>query len=189
MKFDPRVVANFIAFQVAWFACVLGAANDLALAGTLTVVAAVGLHLRLAPRPQPEFLLIAIAALVGTVWDSLLVSVGLMVYPTGNFAPGVAPHWIIGMWALFATTLNVSMAWMKGRPALAAAMGAVGGPLAYLAGQRLGAVVMPDAAVALGIQAGGWAVMMPLLTVVAARLDGFEPRPAAERHSTGGRHV
>lgn len=187
MKFDPRILLNFVAFQVAWFACVLGGANDLALAGTLTVAAAVGLHLRLAPRPRPELALIAIAALVGTVWDSLLVGLDLMRYPAGTFAPGLAPHWIIAMWALFATTLNVSMSWMKGRPVLAVAMGAVGGPLAYLAGQRLGAVEMPDPVLALAAQAAGWAVMMPALTLLAARLDGFETAAAPARAAETGR--
>jgi len=187
VRFDPRLLLNFVGFQVAWFACVLGGANDLALAGTLTVAAAVGLHLWLAPRPRPELALIAIAAAIGTVWDSLLVSLGLMRYPSGNFAPGLAPHWIIAMWALFATTLNVSMGWMKGRLVVAAVLGAIGGPLSYLAGQRLGAVEMPDASLALLAQAAGWAVMMPVLTLIAARLDGFEAVPARAHGAGHGR--
>lgn len=181
MNVDPRLLLNFVAFQVAWFACVLGGANDLALAGTLTVAAAVGLHLMLAVRPRRELALIAIASVIGLVWDSLIVRLGLMSYPAGTFAAGIAPHWIIAMWSLFATTLNLSMGWMKGRPALAALAGAIGGPLAYLAGHRLGAVDIPVAWLALGAQAAGWAMMMPLLTLLAARLNGFEPEPAVAR--------
>ena len=62
MSVEPKIFLNFIAFQVAWFACVLGGANDLALAGTMVVVAVIGLHLALAQRPLPEALLIAEAA-------------------------------------------------------------------------------------------------------------------------------
>ena len=76
-----------IAFQAAWFACVLGGANDRALVGTLVVGAVIGLHLALAQRPLPEALLIAVAAVIGFVWDSWLVALGLMSYPTGNIAP------------------------------------------------------------------------------------------------------
>jgi hypothetical protein len=180
MRVEPKIVLNFIVFQVAWFACVLGGATDRALAGTLVVGAVIGLHLALAQRPLPEALLIAVAAVIGLVWDSWLVGLGLMSYPAGNFAPGLAPHWIVAMWALFATSLNLSMAWLKGRPWLAALSGAVGGPLAYLAGERLGGMQMPDPVLALGAQALGWAVLLPVLTSLAARLNGFGPAsPAA----------
>jgi hypothetical protein len=179
MKLDPKILVNFVAFQLGWFACVLGGANDLALAGTLAVAVVVGMHLAMAQRPGPEALLIAVAAAVGLAWDSTLVALGLMSYPSGNFAAGLAPHWIIAMWALFATSLNLSMGWLKGRPGLAALFGAVGGPLAYLAGERLGGLQMPDPVMALGAQAIGWAVILPLLTRLAARLDGFGPAPAA----------
>lgn len=172
MQLDARTLLNFTAFQLGWFACVLGGANDLALAGTLTVVAVVAMHLVLARRPRPEALLVALVACIGFAWDSLVVSLGLMSYPSGSVAPGLAPHWIVAMWALFATTLNVSMTWMKGRPMLAILMGGVGGPLAYFAGYRLGGVEMTDPVLALGVQGIGWAVIMPLLTLLAARLDG-----------------
>jgi hypothetical protein len=180
MRAEPRIVLNFIAFQAAWFACVLGGANDRALVGTMVVAAVIGLHLALAQRPRPEALLIAVAAVIGLVWDSWLVAFGLMSYTTGNLAPGVAPYWIVAMWALFATSLNLSMAWLKGRPWLAALFGAVGGPLAYLAGARLGGLQMSDPVLALGAQSLGWAVLLPILTRLATRLNGFGPAtPAA----------
>jgi hypothetical protein len=185
MKPDGRMLFNFLGFQVAWFACVYGGANDLALAGTLAALVAVALHLAIAPRRRPELLLVLVVVAIGTFWDSLLVSLGLMRYPAGNFAPGLAPHWILAMWALFATTLNLSMAWLKGRPWLAALMGAVGGPLAYLTGHRLGGVDMPEPVLALLVQSLGWAVLMPLLCKLAEQLDGFVPRPANRAWSVG----
>jgi len=179
MRVEPKIFLNFIAFQVAWFACVFGGANDQALVGTLVVGAVIALHLALAQRPLPEALLIAVAAVIGLIWDSWLVALGLISYPTGNIAPGLAPYWIVAMWALFATSLNLSMAWLKGRPWLAALFGAVGGPLAYLAGERLGGLQMPDPVLALGAQALGWAVLLPILTRLATRLNGFGPAPPA----------
>lgn len=166
-------IVNFVAFQAAWFACVLGAAHDLALAGTLAVVAVVALHLWLAPRPAAELRLIGAAIAIGFVWDSLLVLLGLMTYPTGTFAPGVAPHWIIAMWALFATALNLSLGWLKGRPVLALLLGGIGGPAAYYAGYRFGAIEAPDLPLALFVQGVGWAVLMPCLAWLAVRWNGF----------------
>ena len=38
---------NFVAYQLAWFACVLGAAHDLAWVGAVFAVAVAALHLAL----------------------------------------------------------------------------------------------------------------------------------------------
>ena len=65
------------------------------------------------------------------------------------------------------------MKWMRGRWALAALMGAVGGPLSYLAGSRLGAMSFEEPVSALLALAVIWAVAMPLLMLLSTRLDGF----------------
>ena len=190
MRVEPKIAVNLIVFQVGWLLCVLGGANEQPLAGTLVVVAAIMLHLALAQRSMPEALLIATVAFIGFIWDSWLVAWGLMHYPSGNLAPGFAPYWIVAIWALFATSLNLSMAWLQERPWLAALFGAIGAPLAFFAGERLGGVQMSDPALALGAQAIGWAVLLPLLTGLASRLNGFGPpaarggsRSAPEAHS------
>lgn len=166
---------NFALFQLAWFACVLGGARGLPLAGTLTVGVAVLVHLYLVKAVRAELALIGAVALIGTAWDSVIVSTGLMSYPSGNFAPGFAPHWIIAMWVNFAVTLNVSMNWLKGRPLIAAVFGGFGGPLAYLTGYKLGGVAIPELWFALTIQGLGWALILPLLLQLAERFDGVRP--------------
>lgn len=165
MKFGLQAVFNFIALEIAWFACVLGGAKDYPFAGTMVAGAVIGLHLLLARKPGAEARLIAIAAAIGLAWDSVLVALGLFSYPTGNFATGFAPYWIVAMWAVFATSLNLSLAWLKGRLWLAALVGFVGGPVAYLAGERLGGVQMSDVTLALAAQALGWALLLPLLGI------------------------
>jgi hypothetical protein len=187
-----RNLLNFVVFQVAWFACVLGGARGFELAGTLVVVAAVGLHVALAQRAAVAATLVAVVATIGLLWDSLVVTLGLMAYPSGSPSPGLAPVWIVAMWALFATTLNLSLGWLQGRPVLAALLGAVGGPLAYFAGHRLGGIDLPDPALALLVQGLGWALLMPLLAWLATRLNGFEPvaAPSPPRTGHGGpRHA
>jgi hypothetical protein len=188
-----RTAINFGGFKLAWLACVAAAGAGQALAGSAAVLVAVLLHLRLTPTPRGEATLIAAAVVAGLAWDSTLVALGLFRYPSGTVIDGFAPHWILAMWALLATTLNVSMRWLHGRPWSAAAFGALGGPLAYWAGARLGAVEIPDAASALLVQAIGWAVMMPALMVLAVRLavPGAVPRAPlavvpASRPSAGG---
>jgi hypothetical protein len=175
-----KLLVNFVAFQLGWFACVLGAANGMAWAGPVVVVAAVVLHLATARRPLGELYLVLAAMLVGLVADSLLLATGWLSYPAGLWLPGLAPYWIIAMWALFATTLNVSMGWMRGRPVLTVLMGAVGGPMSYLAGEKLGAIELTQPVLALAALALAWAVAMPLLMWLAARFDGIREKPVPE---------
>ena len=167
-----KLLLNFAAFQIGWFACVLGAANGLPWLGPVVVAAVVALHLALVRRPLPELYLLLAAMLIGLVLDSLLLATGWLRYSAGLWLPGLAPYWIVSMWALFATTLNVSMGWMRGRPVLTVLMGAVGGPLSYLAGEKLGAIELTQPIAALAALSLAWAMAMPLLMWLAARFDG-----------------
>lgn len=169
----PRwlVPANFVLFQAAWFAVILSAAADRAWLGSAAVALVVGWHLVFALQPAREARLVAAAVAIGAVLDSLVLATGAIVYrgPAG----ALAPHWILALWALFATTLNVSMAWLHGRPWLAALLGAIAAPLSYAAGVRLGAGRFVDMPLALGLLGAGWAAVMPLLVRLAVRWNGW----------------
>jgi hypothetical protein len=167
-----NVLVNFMVFQAAWFATVLGAAKDAPWVGLIVILAAAALHLRNTRLPLIEARLLASAMVLGLVVDSLLLASGWIAYPNGQWIPALAPYWIVAMWALFATTLNVSMRWMRGRYVLAALFGAVGGPLSYYAGSRLGAMTFVDPQAAVAALAMAWALAMPALMWLAARLDG-----------------
>jgi hypothetical protein len=177
-----RLLINFILFQAGWFACVLGGAWGLPWLGTLTVLAILSYHLTTAINVSNELSLIGIALVLGFAWDSLLVSTGLLTYQSGMFHNALAPHWIIAMWALFASTLNVSMSWLKDHYIIAAIFGGIGGPLAYYAGLKLGAVIMPDLIVALAALSIGWAIIMPLLMLLSKRFDGFNAAPVKQKN-------
>ena len=170
------IIINAAVFQIGWFCCVLGGANNLPWLGTLTALLIVAWHLGQAPRPRDELLLILSAGAIGACWDSLLVYAGLLQYPSGTLIAGTAPHWIVAMWLLFATTLNVSLRWLKHRPLLAAAIGAAAGPAAYFAGYKLGGVQIPEMTSAMTALALGWSVFMPLLMWLSNHLDGTKQR-------------
>jgi hypothetical protein len=68
------------------------------------------------------------------------------------------------MWVNFALILNVSLRWLRGRYLLGAVLGFFGGPLAYFAGARLGAIRIPEPlALKLLVLALAWALAVPLL--------------------------
>lgn len=176
------LLTNIIAFKIAWTSIILGAANGWPLVGPVVVLLAIAIHLRNATDPNAELLLLVLTGVSGATWDSVMVSAGWLSYPNGNFIAGVAPYWIIAMWMLFATTLNITLRWLRGRKILAAILGALIGPLSYYLGQKIGAVVihdLPTTMIALSIS---WAVLLPALSMLAGRLDGFqEPQPVRTR--------
>lgn len=176
------IFINFLAFQAGWFASVLGAAQDMPWIGPAVVSAVVILHLRQAQRPDLEAGLLVASGIIGLYFDSLLVSLGWVTYPSGLISASFAPYWIVTMWVLFATTLNSSMAWLKGRRALAAVLGAIAGPLSYIAGAKLGGIEFVERGAAIVFLAIGWAVAMPILITLADKLNGFgDPVPVEEK--------
>lgn len=174
------VLLNFAGFKLGWAACVFGGAAGAPWVGVFTVLAVVALHARRSPDGVAELSLVLLAGALGTVWDSLLVAAGVLVYPSGQLETWLAPVWISALWMAFATSLNVTMRWMRGRLLVAAAFGAAGGPLAFWGGTRLGAVVFPDSTLAMFVLGAGWMVLMPTLVLLAASFDGWaEPAPEA----------
>lgn len=166
-------LGNLIAFQLGWFACVLGGAEGWPWLGTAVALLLIVAHLARAAVPFLELALVLSVGLVGAALDSLLVILGLLHYPSGMLIEGMASHWIVAMWMLFATTLNITLRWLKGRWLLAGLLGTVGGPLAYYAGAGLGGVTFHDQpALSLVALAITWSVAMPLVMALSNRFDG-----------------
>lgn len=167
------MLLNIIAFQIGWFACVLGGAYGWPWLGVLATAAIVALHLGRAARPAAEAVSIVLSGVLGFVADSLLTGLGLLTFTSGQFHPHLAPYWIVAMWMLFATTLNVSLRWLKPRLGLASLLGTVAGPLAYYGGAKLGGVSFANPLASLLAVAGVWTLAMPLLLVIANRWNGM----------------
>jgi hypothetical protein len=169
----PILIANALLSQVAWFGAVLAAARGLPWLGVAAIAAVAALHLVFARTPAHELRLLLIALVLGAVFETLLVWAGLLRFEGGAVLAGTAPVWMIALWANFATTLNVSLRALRGRLLVASLLGAIGAPLAYYGGQKLGAVQILDTGFALATIAFGWAILTPLLFVAARRFDGY----------------
>lgn len=161
---------NFAAFQLGWFACVLGAGGDRPWLGPVAAGALLALHARLSRHPAADFRVILGVGVFGVIVDSLQAAFGVF-EPRHAIGPvWLCPPWLAALWLLFGSTLNSSLSWLVGRPALAALLGAGAGPLAYAAGAKLGALTLAESrALALGSLAGVWGAGMPLLMAWAGR--------------------
>ena len=180
-------IKNLVLFKTGWLACVYFAAGDQAWIGIAAVALVAAAHLLTVPNWRKEALTLAGAALMGFLWESLLVWAQVLNYPTAPGAHTFAPGWIVAMWVLFATTINYGLSWVKYSWWAAALAGAIGGPLAFLGGSAFGAVTFSDTVASLAIIGAGWAVLLPLLALMADTIidsTRFEPGYRRARRAT-----
>lgn len=165
-------ILNAAANQAGWFACVLGAAGGWETAGATIAIALAFGHVALSERPDKEWPLLLAAAGIGIVVDTLHAGFGIL-YFRGHEAGTLAPLWIIALWIQFGTVLHFCMRWLSGRYALASVLGLIGGPMAFLGGERLGAATFGEPRVlSLAVVALSWAIALPTLVAIADRLGG-----------------
>lgn len=124
-------ILNLIIYQLTWFICVFGG-NSLAWIPLIFL----GVHISLSQCKKADIILIISLFIIGIVIDGTLKALGLFSFTSDSFP---IPYWLMVIWLALATLPNHSLAWMKKRLFLSAFFGALGGPLAYWAGVRLGA--------------------------------------------------
>jgi len=162
--------ANLVGYQLVWFGVVIFAARGqpwLSIAMAATFVLA---QWAMSNKRTSDMRLLMCAVVFGVVLDGSLASTGLLRYASPLPAL-IAPAWIIALWAAFSMTINHSMTFLRGRPALASVFGAIGGPLAYAGAARGFDAVAFDAPAwpAMLALALGWGMAMPVLAVLAQR--------------------
>lgn len=161
---------NIIGYQLVWFVAVSSATRArpwLGVAAAGLFIMAQGFASR--ERAADARMLLLVVGL-GVVIDGSLGASGLLRYAASRPALG-APIWILAIWAAFALTINHSLAFLRGRPAAAALLGAIGGPAAYAAAARgFGAVSFVDPEwVSLLVFACTWTVALALFAVASRR--------------------
>lgn len=154
---------NAIWFQSIWFCTVLGRDEFLPLTVGLLL-----LHVWLVHDYRVELRQLAVVGGIGVMADAILSAVGVFEF-SGSV---LVPLWLCCLWLAFAAVLGRSLAWMARLPLLASCIGAVAFPLNYWAGLRLEAVEFGYSVPAtMGILAVTWALLLPLMFVLTARLS------------------
>lgn len=162
--------ATLIAYEVVWFAAVIGAGHGMAWPGVLGALLFAAWRLAVSPRRDVELRLAIVALLLGGLLETLWVRAGLVHYAAPWPLPET-PAWLMALWLAFALTIVPLFGYLHARPWLAAAFGAIGGPLAYLgAAHGWHAVLLPSPAWrTLAALAIGWGIALPLLCALAKR--------------------
>jgi|AntRauTorckE6833_2_1112554.scaffolds.fasta_scaffold03058_3 hypothetical protein len=168
-------VINVVLYQIGWFSCILGAALGFPLCGAFVSLTLVVLHLLLTDARKVEVRLLFAACVLGIVVDSLQQAAGLFTFKTDPSWPLWLPLWVFVIWIQFATLLRFALHWLSERYLLGALFGAIGGPLAYWSGIRLGAATFGgNPQLTLLVLALVWALVTPLLLWARHKLAGSE---------------
>jgi len=177
----PSALGDLLAYQLGWWTSVLGAARGAPALGPAVALGLIAWHLaRRALCPRREALLLAAAALLGLGVDTALLAGGALLFPHEPSGSPWPPPWMVLLWPLFALLLERPLGWLRGRLALAALLGVIGGPLAYAGGAQLGALTLgADLPRALLLIALAWGLAAPALVALAARLRVAAPGVAA----------
>ena len=127
-----RVILLSLAFNVFWFAAVVGRSDWIPVL-VLLLIGALLLD-RALYWAMPLF------AVIGIVGDSVLSHLGILQFPHPHL-----PLWLCLMWAGFASYLWLLRDWLLSQKTwILLVAGSVGGMLSYLGGERLGAVTFGE---------------------------------------------
>lgn len=167
------ILVNAIAYQLVWFATVIGAGDGWWWAGPAAAAVFATWQLATSRCRRADAWLLVAAGFTGALLDSIWAFTGLLAFASPVPSAQLAPVWIVTLWMSFALTFNHSLAMLKSRLWLAAALGALGGPIAYAISGRAWNAVMFDAAPGPALLALGaaWAIATPLLMQLARMLD------------------
>ncbi len=161
---------NYLFYQAGWFACVLGAAAGRPWLGFLLAAALIGAHLWLSHDRRHELRRIGLAVAMGGAVEAAQIAAGTYYFTSGTVIAVLPPPWLLIMWAQMATTFDFSLRPIVSRPVAAVVFGALGGPIAFLAGERLGAVTLQRPLVpGLLLLAISWAIAMTGFAFVERR--------------------
>jgi hypothetical protein len=174
------LLINAVLFQITWVAAVAGAGYGHWWPGLAALALFAAWQLRDPATRAADLRLLAWALLIGLLVDTLWVQAGMLTFATPLPWAGLAPVWIMVLWAGFSLTINHSLRALKPRPLLAAGLGLIGGPLAYwIASSAWGAAQIHwplwQALLALGI---AWGLLTPLLCRLGSRPAPPGPLPA-----------
>lgn len=166
-----RVICNLVLYQIGWIACVVGAAHGRPEFGLAATGLALVVAIAMSATPRQIVLLALLGIAIGTCVESALLATGQVTYASPGPVPAVPPMWILALWVGLAINANELLGWMHGRPMLQVVFAVLGAPLAYVGGERLGAMTFVEPrALGLALLACLWAVAFPALMAGAKRI-------------------
>ncbi len=154
---------NVLIYQVVWFLCVFKGYTG-ALISLLLLLA----HLIRSPHREADLKMMFALLIIGVIVDGIIHQAGFISYRVDGVP---IPFWLAVIWLALAILPHHSLRWLKKRPLLSSLFAAVGGPLAYWAGVRMGSAEFNGPLLqSLTLLAVVWALLWPVAMAIANRI-------------------
>jgi hypothetical protein len=171
-------ILNFILFQAGWFIAVYPASLGLVWFGPLFSLCWLYTHLGIHRNSRNiDLPMVIFSAAIGFILDSTMVLTGIFSFSEMASLGYPSSIWMVSLWINLALTLNHSLGWLKEKLLMSSIFAAVGGPLAYYAGSKIGVISFQNTTVSMVALSCMWAIAMPLLFFV---LKTFSSRDRQE---------
>jgi hypothetical protein len=165
------MVVNYVLYHAGWIACILGAAAHRPVAGLAVALALTAAHLWLVDDRPAELRLVAATLAIGLVVEAAMTARGIYRFTSGSVVTWMSPPWLLAMWAQFATTFRFTARAVLASPTRSALFGVLGGPIAFYAGERLGAVTLAQPVLPTYVTLGlAWGVALLVCALALPRL-------------------
>lgn len=147
-------IVSFVLFNVLWFSAVAGRESYIFLSGLLL---ALQFFYSVAVAKVSWTLILRLFA-VGLLLEAISISLGVI-----DFAGGYFPLWLVMLWLGFSSMAPVALDWLVPKPLFAVLIGAVSGPISYIAGIKLNAGTVESIPLVIATYAVVWGLMMAYL--------------------------
>jgi len=166
-----NILINYVGFTIVWFSCVYSGAQGNPIIAIIPTFIFLLLHFSIVTNHlKQEIQLIIISIILGLIVDSTFSLLGFVQYNgTLDFAPNLAPLWIICMWAGFTAQINHVMKFLIGKYTLICFYGLLA-PLAYIAGEGIGAAIVEDTYLSYGFISIAWSISLLSLFKISENL-------------------
>ena len=146
-----------LGLNVLWFACVLGAANNIMWPAVLILAALLLWAFSHEQAKTYTATLVVFSLVCGSLFDGFLAFTGWVEYQqVWQQIPNLPPIWIVMLWVGFGALVVPAMQWLVERPRLGLPLMAIGAPLSYVSAAKLGAITIHNGAAALLFIAVTW---------------------------------
>jgi len=160
---------QFIIFDLVWLSAIIGREQFLWL--TLALILLMAWSARAFYWQRRRY--IATLVLVGVFAELILVLAGVIQFKGFSlFESALVPLWLIVLWVGFSAMVFTVFDWLQHRKVLSFLLGAIFGPVTYIAGERLGAAeFMVSSPMVITVYAVVWGLIMVLVSLLIRRAN------------------
>ena len=169
-EINGKIVFNIIGFYICWWFTICGATTGYYFIGPVSTIIFLIIHFYKVTDHKKENLFLIICFLLGTLIETTLLNLNIIIHKGILVEYNIAPLWAISLWVCFGATIYHSFKWMSKQYVISSILGAMFAPIVYFSFQALEIIEfgMNNIITALSVSIV-WCLFIPLFIVISDR--------------------